>query len=1006
MNAPNAPVAYVGVPHGEAAANGLSEAEAARRLATDGSNETGRGARRSWPRILADAAREPMFLLLVVAALLYLLLGELAEGLFLSLMVAVTLGLTLYQEGKTERALAALRQLAAPRALVLRAGVRRSVPGAELVVGDLIEVAEGDRIPADAILLDSNGLLIDESLLSGESLPVEKGADARAPPAVAGSADVAPATCAGTAPATSPTLSLTSAPTPASAEGAPAAAASPASATSALPADTLFAGTLVLQGHAIARVCATGARSRIGNIGESLRRVDPGEAPLRRQAARLARSFAVLGIGLSLLLVILLGSLQDDWLRALLAGIALAMSLLPEELPVVMTVFPAIGAWRLSRRQVLTRRLAALETLGAVSVLCVDKTGTLTRNRMAVAALQAAGGAVMRLPATAQHPATAGQEASSTQTALSKQWAQPVRAAQAAAASRKVRISLAPQAAPATQATPATPATAATAAAQTTQAAQTTHATQAAPAPHAALTTLVETALLASRAAGADPIDRAIRLLARAWAIRAGRRQREMVHEYGVNPGRRALTQVWRGADGNLLAAAKGAPETIAGWCALDGPARAAVLADAAALAAVGWRVLAVAVARPADDAWPAQPSGFSFTWLGLLALEDPLRPDIAAAVQRCHAAGVRLLMITGDHPLTARAIATQAGLVAENPLAAHGGLAAASPAAGWAGLAAPAAPAEVAGSAPLTGEELAALDDAALSRRLATLSVCARIAPEQKLRLVQALAAGGAVVAMTGDGVNDAPALKAAHVGIAMGRRGTDVAREAAALVLLDDRFTSIVEAIAAGRRIYANLRKAMRYIFAIHAPIAGMALLPVLAGWPPLLYPMHIVFMELIIDPACSLVFENEPAAPDLMRRPPRDPRQPLFTAAALARSLALGLPPLLVCAAAYGWALGYLPLPQARAFGFTTLVAANLALIAASRADQRGGVKLWHALLRPNRTLWVVAGAAMAALALVLWIPALAAVFQFDSLAPGLAALAVLIGLASGLLPARLA
>ena len=808
--------------------DGLSAAEAAHRIATDGPNTLAETERRTWRRIITDSAREPMFLLLVGAALLYLALGQLDEGLLLCLMVAVSLGLALYQEGKTERALAALRDLASPRAHVLRDGFWHVIDSAGIVAGDLVAVHEGDRVPADAHVLSSVGLQADESLLTGESMPVDKAATAM-----------------------------------------------------------LFAGSLVLQGHAIARVAATGGRSQLGRIAASLQSLRPAPSPLQRQSAALARAFAVLGMAFSVVLVLAYGLMRGDWLQAVLAGIALAMSMLPEELAIVMTVFPAIGAWRLSRQQVLVRRLPAIETLGAISVLCVDKTGTLTANRMDVVALYAHG---------ARHPVE-----------------QPL---------------------------------------------------------PAALAPLLETAVLASTETGPDPIDRAVQRLGAACLAPAQRHPDwSLVHEYGVSAQQRALVQVWRRPDGVLVAAAKGAPETVLAWCNLDADASARLLAAASSMAQDGLRMLAMAQATLPGPNWPARPAEIPFTPSGLLALADPLRPEIPACVARCTGAGIRVVMITGDHPDTARAIARQAGLAA-TPV--------------------------------LTGVALDALDDAALDARIGELAICARIAPTQKLRLVEAFARGGATVGMTGDGVNDAPALKAAHVGIAMGGRGTDVAREAAALVLLDDRFASIVDAISAGRRIHDNLRKSIRYVISIHAPIAGMAILPILAGWPPLLFPMHIVFMELIIDPACTLVFENEPAAPGAMQRPPRDAQAPLFTPGALARTLAMGLGPLLGVALAYGWALGALAPAQARAFGFTTLVFANLSLILVNRA---AGASLVGSLRQPNRILWLVVAAALGLLALALYVPWLAAVFQFSVLAPALVAGAGVIGLAGALLPALL-
>lgn len=810
---------------------GLDSADAARLLSRHGPNELPQGRRRNWRAIAWDAAHEPMFLLLVTAALLYLALGERREGMFLMAMVGVTLGLTLYQEGKAERALDALRELSSPRALVIRGGQRLSIDSRTLVPGDLIVLQEGDRIPADAELIRCSGLQADESLVTGEADAVTKTASSGAHAGAAGK---------------------------------------------------LLSGTLVVSGHAIARVSATGADSAIGRIGQSLQNVQAERSPLQRQTTRLAAAFATLGLVLSLALFLLYGLSSGDWLQALLAAIALMMAMLPEEFPVVLTVFPALGAWRLARQQVLTRRLPAIETLGSISVLCVDKTGTLTENRMAVAQLHV-GGVTL----------AAGDFA-----ALPQPFQQ-----------------------------------------------------------------LVGHAVMACPVHPFDPMDLAFHRLGGGAdrAMQGG--QWELAREYGLTAALRAVAMAWRSGSGaQHIVATKGAPEAVAELCRMDADQRAALLLTADAMAARGLRVLGVAHASAGPGALPDDLRALNFTFAGLAGLADPLRADIPEAVAQCRAAGVRVIMITGDYPGTAQCIASQAGL---------------------------------APGTTLTGAQLAGMDESALRAALASVSVCARIDPHQKLRIVHALKAGGAVVAMTGDGVNDAPALKAAHVGIAMGKRGTDVAREAAAMVLLDDKFTSIVQALGAGRRIFANLQKSMSYIIAMHAPIAGMALLPILLGWPQLLYPMHIVFLELIIDPACALVFENEAAEPDLMRRAPRAPGTPLFSLSGMALALAGGAGALLAVLASYGWARSALPADAARAFGFATLVAANLALILANRSRNRG---MLAALRAPNRMFWIVAVAALLLLGMALYLPWLAAVFRFMPLSGWQLLAALAIGFAS--------
>jgi Ca2+-transporting ATPase len=816
---------------------GLSSAEAARRLAVDGPNRLADGDARTWWHIVLETVREPMFGLLLAAACLYLLLGDLRESLSLGVMVLVVLGLTLYQEGKTERAIQALRDLSSPRARVIRDGRMQHIAGVELVRGDLMLLAEGDRVAADAQLLPGCELQVDESLLTGESLPVSKLADA------------AMATPAGEVPA------------------------------------VLYAGTLVVQGQGVARVTATGAISQMGRIGHALQTVQPEVSPLRRQTDLLVRRLAWVGLSLSLLLVLVQGFLRGDWLQALLAGIALAIAMLPQEFTVVMTVLPALGAWRLSREQVLTRRITAIETLGATSVLCVDKTGTLTVNRMRVAQLHANGQDVVL-----------GED----DTGLDENF-------------------------------------------------------------HA----VVEYAILASQADPYDPMEQAFHRLGQQFLAQTEHLHRDwtLAHEYGLTPELRAMARVWKAVAGaDHVVAAKGSPEAIIDLCHLEPWRQRAIEAAADAMAERGLRVLAVAQARFAGAAWPAQEHDFDFEFVGLLGLADPLRAEIPQAMRECHAAGIRVVMITGDYPVTAQAIARRAGL-----------------------------PADVV----LGGDELAGLGDAALRQRMREVSICARINPSQKLRIVQALQADGAVVAMTGDGVNDAPALKAAHVGVAMGGRGTDVAREAAAIVLVDDNFASIVRAVRLGRRIFDNLRKSMSYILAVHVPIAGTALLPPLLGWPIVLYPMHIALLELAIDPACSMVFENEPADEGVMRRTPRDPAAPLLAGRTLLLALLQGLGVLAAVMGVQLWGAQHLDEAQARALTFSTLVLGNLALIFSNRAGSAG---LWASLSVPNRILWWVCGLTLGLLALALYLPPLARLLQMAPLAPALLVPALLAAAAS--------
>ncbi|MCP5265073.1 MAG: cation-translocating P-type ATPase [Burkholderiaceae bacterium] len=814
---------------------GLSRTAATQRLARDGANELPSQGPRGFPEIVLEVLREPMLLLLVGCALLYLFLGDTGEAVLLGVFATMTVGITVVQTRRTERALDALRNLSAPRALVIRDGERIRIPGREVVVGDLIVLGEGDRIPADASLIDASQLSIDESMLSGESVPVGK------------------------RPAPDPLSDA--------AMGRPTGENTP----------YVFSGTLVVAGQGVARVLATGPSTEMGRIGHSLQSIESEPSPLQRETRRMVVIMGTAAVLLCALVVLALGLVGGRWLDATLSGIALAMSLLPEEFPVVLTVFLAIGAWRMSRHQVLTRRTAAIEALGGASVLCVDKTGTLTENRMTVRTVVAAD----------------GERAEVGDGVLPE---------------RVHRV--------------------------------------------------VEYALLATRIDPFDPMERAIRDLGVGDHIDAAHlhRQWQMVREYPLSPDLLAMSQVWDDvADGTRVIAAKGAPEAIMRLCHLDEPQAQAWDARIAALADEGLRVLGVAAARlthehdrlVAGAPLPGTQHAFEFEWLGLVALVDPVRAGVPAAVQACRSANIRVLMITGDYPGTARAIAAAAGLD-------HDG--------------------EV-----LTGAEIESLDADALARRLRTTSVVARAVPEHKLRIVRALQTDGAAIAMTGDGVNDAPALRAANIGVAMGRRGTDVAREAADLVIADDDFGSIVRGVRLGRRIYDNIHHAINYVVSMHVAIAGVTVLAVAMGWPLILLPAHIAFLELIIDPACTLVFEGDPENPDLMRRPPRAPDARLFDGRSLARSLAQGALVLVAVAIAYlaGTHMG-LAEPAARASVFSMLVLGNLVLILANRS----GTRSIAATIRvPNRTLWIVVVTALVALLAVQTVPWLAALFRFD-------------------------
>ena len=807
---------------------GISEDEAAARLQAEGPNELPSAKPRGLLALAWDVVREPMLLLLVGAGIVYLLLGELKDSLVLLISIFVVLGISLYQQRKTERALEALRDLSSPRALVIRNGKEKRIAGKDVVRGDIVVLQEGDRVPADALVISAVSLSVDESLLTGESVPVQKS------PGVQG------------APISRPGGDDTA---------------------------SVFSGTLVVQGHGIAQVVATGPRTELGKIGKSLVTLQPERSQLKREVSRVVKILATFGLSVCGLVAVIYGLTHADWLNGLLVGITMAMSLLPEEFPVVLTVFLALGAWRISRKNVLTRAPAAIEALGAATVLCVDKTGTLTQNRMAIRKLLVSG-----------HSYTVGDSED-----------------------------------------------------------------HGLPDP---FHDLVEFGILASQRKPFDPMDLAFKQLGDRFLANTEHLHSKwsLLREYPLSPKLLAVTRVWKGPDMSVnFVAAKGAPAAIAELCHLAPAQIEEVRTEAELMANEGLRILAVAHAEIRTEVLPDDPHAFEFHLLGLVGLADPIRPEVPAAIEECRAAGVRVVMITGDFAGTAISIARQAGLSDSER--------------------------------GLTGPELDQMDDAQLATAVKSVNVLARVVPEQKLRIVEALKASGEIVAMTGDGVNDAPALKSAHIGIAMGGRGTDVAREAAQLVLLDDAFSSIVAAIRLGRRIFDNLKKAMSYVLAIHVPIAGLALVPVLLKWPLILLPVHVVFLELIIDPACSVAFEAEPEEANVMSRPPRDPKQPLFDHRTLLVSLLQGASVLAIALAVFIIAhLRGEPETNTRALTFTTFVIANLALILANRSWTR---LIIGTLRSPNPALWWVISGALAVLAIVIYVPFARDLFRFSRL-----------------------
>ncbi len=803
---------------------GLSEREAFDRLRMDGPNELPTDRKRGWTRIVVDVLREPMLALLLLCGTIYVVLGDRAEAAMLLAFVVVIIAISVLQAQKAERTLDELRRLSAAQATVIRGGQQYRIHAKNLVRGDLIALIEGDRVPADVVIISGRHISADESLLTGESVPVRKSIASSVPDAM----------------------------------GKPGGNDLPFA----------YSGTLIVQGRGLGRVLATGKETQIGKIGRTLTTVTPEPARVQVETAQIVRRLAIAAALLSLMVTLGYGYHRGSWLQAALVGIAFAMAIMPEELPVVLSVFFGLGARRIAQNGVLTRYLPVIETLGAATALCVDKTGTITANQMQVAALWSPESGTW----------FCGGEALPD-----------------------------------------------------------------------AFHEILEFGVLASHRDPFDPTERAIadalqRFLAgtehvhRSWSL---------VGEYPLSRRMLATSRVWsaQGAAGERVIAAKGAPEAISDLCHLSADTATAVTGAVEVLASQGLRVLGVARALYPGASLPSSQHDFDFQFVGLVALEDPVRPGVPQAIKEAYSAGIRTIIITGDYPSTAVSVAHAIGLANAERY--------------------------------ITGAQLDDMSDDELSKHVEGCNIFCRVAPEQKLRIVQALKRDGEIVAMTGDGVNDAPALKAAHVGIAMGSRGTDVAREAAALVLLNDDFGSMLEAVKEGRRIFDNLRKAITFVTAAHVPIVGMSIIPVLFGMPLLLLPIHILFLQLIIDPACSIAFEAEPAEADVMKRPPRNPKSRLFDRATILPATVQGFIILVVVVSVFTLALGRgRDEAVARATAFTTMVLCSLALLFVNRLSERRTAS-------PNRVMSALASGTIIVLALGVSIPALRSLFRFGAM-----------------------
>ncbi|HMM06686.1 MAG TPA: cation-translocating P-type ATPase [Clostridiales bacterium] len=790
---------------------GLTSAEVRARQEKYGKNQLTPKKKAGFFRKALHIIGEPMFLLLIAAAIIYFFLGEPRDGAIMLIFVVGIITIDVMQEWKTDRTLNALKDLSAPHITVIRGGKEQTVASVDLVPGDLMLLHEGVKIPADGVIIRCNDLCVDESSLTGEAEGVWKISTDQASPA-----------------------------------------------DDAWRLDYCYAGTLISQGTAVVRVDQIGDQTEYGKIGTHVAAAPQEATPLQKQTASLVRLCAVIAAILFLLVGLFTywnseaSAFADRLIESILAGITLAMAMIPEEYPVVLTVFLSMGAWRLAKKQSLVRKLPSVETLGTVSVLCVDKTGTITMNQMAVQEIWALNG----------------------------------------------------------EDSP-----------------------------------LIETMGLGCETDHYDPMEKAMLTFCTEKGFSPEHLfNGELVTEYAFTNELKMMGHVWR-KNGDLIIAAKGSPERILTVCEIGEEDQATVKAMIRKMSGEGLRVIAIAAARPETEAdIPPAITDCCLTFLGLIGLADPPRKTVADDIAICNRAGIRVVMITGDHGLTAAAIAEKIGMQSCGQI--------------------------------ITGDMIQKMSDETLREKAKTCNIFSRVVPEQKMRIIKAFQKNGEIVAMTGDGVNDAPALKYADIGIAMGKRGSEVAREAADLILLDDNFTTIVETVKDGRRIYDNIRKAVGYIFTIHIPIAFSALLAPLLGIPSaalLILPFHVVLLELVIDPTCSIVLERQPAERNIMERPPRNPKEKLVNIKLLTKSTLQGIAVFVASFATYFSMLnsGDGQAETARAMGLSVIILANLLLVQVISSERDSVFRSARRLMK-DKVMWLASTATVLMLILILYSP----------------------------------
>ena len=792
-------------------AQGLSDEQVLASRQRHGSNEIAEK-KFSYLRQVVDVVSEPMVILLLVAALLYFISGQTGDAVFMTVAIILVTGISWYQESRSRNALAALKILTAPTCKVIRNGKTIDINREEIVIGDLMVVAEGSSIPADGVIVQSNDFSVNESILTGESLPVNK--------------------------------------------------------NQASKNNFVFQGTAVTSGLAVCEVRAIGNQTELGKIAKGLESMAEQQTPLQKQIGNFVKKMAFVGVVVFLLVwginYFQSGLLLDSLLKAL----TLAMSILPEEIPVAFTTFMALGAWRLMKRGVVVKQIKTVETLGSATVICTDKTGTITENRMALARIfEASSGEILT-------PHDMGMEGKA----------------------------------------------------------------------------LVRMAMWASEPIPFDPMETALHEAYAGTTTNDERPHFRMVHEYPLGGRPPMMTHVFENAAGERIIAAKGAPEAIMQVAQLSAEERNRVGNALETLMLEGYRVLGVAVSSFTGMVFPPQQQQLPFRLLGLVAFYDPPKKNIREVFDAFYQAGIKVKIITGDNAVTTSTIARQIHFRGAEKT--------------------------------MTGEDLLKMSEAEVSEEVKEVNIFTRMFPHAKLRILNALKANGEIVAMTGDGVNDGPALKAAHIGIAMGRKGTEIAKEVSSLVIIDDDLSKMVDAVAMGRKIYTNLKKAIQYIISIHIPIILTVFIPLVLGWiyPAIFTPVHVIFLELIMGPTCSIIYENEPMEKNIMTQRPRPLTNTFFHLHELSTSIIQGLMITAATLFVYQYAVGEsLNEAYTRAMVFLTLISANIFLTLVNRSFY---YSIFTTLsYKNNLVAWIIA-ATVALTAVIMLTPSFRTLFEFET------------------------